>query len=117
MSKFDQSWLQSRNAPARKLDAGEPVFFEHQAGDAMYAVVSGRIDVLTYGKVLEQVGPGGIFGEMALIDDGPRSAAALASEPSEVLVVSRELFATLVKEEPAFAVHVMKVLASRLRKR
>lgn len=101
----------------RVLEAGEPVFFEHQQGEEMYAVLSGRIDVLTYGKVLEQVGPGGLFGEMALIDEGPRSAAALATERSEVFVVSRGLFLTLVAEDPSFALHVMKVLAHRLRQR
>lgn len=117
MVSFDRTWLTSRHAPVRCLDAGEPVFFEHQTGDEMYAVLSGRIDVVTYGKVLEQVGPGGIVGEMALIDDGPRSAAALAAEPSEVAIVSRDLFQTLVREEPAFALHVMGVLAARLRRR
>lgn len=117
MRSFDRTWLTSRQALVRVLDAGEPVFFEHQTGDEMYAVLSGRIDVLTYGKVLEQVGPGGIVGEMALIDDGPRSAAALAAEPSELAVISRNLFQTLVREEPAFALHVMQVLAQRLRRR
>lgn len=114
---IDLNWLTARQAPVRMLEAGEPVFFEHQIGAEMYAVRSGRIDILTYGKVLEQIGPGGIFGEMALIDDGERSAAALAAELSEVVVISRELFVTLVKEEPGFALYVMKVLAGRLRRR
>lgn len=117
MAPFDPKSLPARNAPVRVIEAGEPVFFEHQQGDEMYAVLSGRIDVLTYGKVLEQVGPGGMFGEMALIDDGPRSAAALAAERSEVAVISRELFLTLIAEDPSFALHVMKVLAQRLRRR
>lgn len=104
-------------AEVRLLEAGEPLFFEHQAGTEMYAVLSGRIDVLTYGKVLEQVGAGGIVGEMALIDDGPRSAAALAAERTELAVIPRALFLTLVKQEPAFALHVMRVLAARLRRR
>lgn len=117
MAHFDLSLLSERNAPRRVLEAGEPVFFEHQQGDEMYAVLSGRIDVLTYGKVLEQVGPGGMFGEMALIDEGPRSAAALAAEPSEVFVISRALFLRLVAENPPFALHVMKVLTQRLRRR
>lgn len=117
MTPFDLNWLSSRQAAVRRLDAGEPVFFEHQTGNEMYAVLSGRIDILTYGKLLETVGPGGMFGEMALIDDGPRSAAALAAEPSEVAVIPRELFAALVRNEPAFALHVMSVLAERLRRR
>ena len=45
----------------------------------MYVVRSGAVDVITFGKVLERIGPGGMFGEMALIDDAPRAAAALAS--------------------------------------
>ena len=117
MMPFDTKTLSARHTPLRVLEAGEPVFFEHQHGDEMYAVLSGRIDVLTYGRVLEQVGPGGMFGEMALIDDGPRSAAALAAERSEVFVISRALFLTLIAEDPSFALHVMKVLAQRLRRR
>jgi CRP-like cAMP-binding protein len=113
----DLAVIAARGAALRRLEAGEPLFFEHRSGTEMYAVDSGRIDVLTYGKVLEEVGPGGIVGEMALIDDGPRSAAALAAEPSEVLVISRDLFLTLVREDPAFALYVMSVLAGRLRKR
>lgn len=107
----------SHDAEVRRLDAGEPLFFEHQTGSEMYVVLKGRIDVLTYGKVLEQVQAGGIVGELALIDDGPRSAAALAAEPSDVAVIPRALFLALVKDEPAFALHVMRVLAARLRRR
>lgn len=117
MAHFDPKTLLARNAPVRVLEPGEPVFFEHQQGEEMYAVLSGRIDVLTYGKVLEQVGPGGLLGEMALIDDGPRSAAALAAEPSELIVISRALFLALLAEDPSFALHVMQVLAQRLRRR
>ncbi len=117
MQQFDPSWLTTRNVLVRHLEAGEPVFYEHQSGAEMYAVLLGRIDVITYGKVLEQIGPGGIFGELALIDDGPRSAAALAAEPSDLAVISRDLFETLVREEPRFALHVMSVLAARLRRR
>lgn len=109
--------IASRTAERRRLDAGEPLFFEDRPGTEMFVVAAGRIDVLTYGRVLEQVTPAGLVGEMALIDDGPRSAAALAAEPSEVLVVSRELFLELVGAEPAFALHVMRVLARRLRRR
>lgn len=114
---FDLSLLERHRFEQRTLAAGEPVFYEHRPGEEMYAVLSGRIDVLTYGKVLEQVGPGGIVGEMALIDEAPRSAAALAAEESRVAVIPRQLFLTLVKEEPDFALAVMRVLARRLRNR
>ena len=114
---FNLDSLLRRNVPIRRFDAGETVFLEHDIGREMFVVVSGRVDVLTYGKVLELVGPGGLFGEMALIDEGPRSAAALAAEPSEVVVIDEKMFAALVREEPGFAIAVMRVLTKRLRRR
>lgn len=114
---FDLSLLHGHDHERRLLEAGEPLFFEHKSGDEMYVVIRGRIDIVTYGKELEQVGPGGMLGEMALIDEGPRSAAAIAAERSEVAVIPRALFLTLVRDEPGFALHVMRVLAARLRRR
>jgi CRP/FNR family transcriptional regulator, cyclic AMP receptor protein len=114
---FNLDVLLRRSVPVRQIDAGEKIFLEHETGTEMYMVVSGRIDVLTYGRVLEHVGPGGMFGELALIDEGPRSAAALAAEPSEVVVIGKDLFALLVREEPGFALAVMRALAARLRHR
>ena len=114
---FNLDVLLRRNVPVRQIDAGEKIFLEHDIGREMYVVVSGRVDVLTYGKVLEQIGPGGIFGEMALVDDGPRSAAALAAEATEVVVIDENMFAVLLREEPGFAIAVMRVLAKRLRRR
>ncbi len=66
--------------------------------------------------MLESVGPGGIFGEMALIDGGPRSAAALAAEATEVAVIDKAAFHALVREEPAFALAIMRLLAERVRR-
>ncbi|MCK5550546.1 MAG: cyclic nucleotide-binding domain-containing protein, partial [Hyphomicrobiaceae bacterium] len=80
---FDFSCLTRRGVPIQKFDAGEKIFLEDDSGGCMYVVQSGKVDVITFGSVLETVGPGGMFGEMALIDDGPRSAAALANEATE----------------------------------
>jgi CRP-like cAMP-binding protein len=112
---IDFEWLTGRGVLYRRFDAGERIFLEDDAGGAMYVVRSGRVDVITFGTVLESVGPGGIFGEMALIDDGPRSAAALAAEATEVAVIDKEMFHTLVREEPAFALAVMRLLTGRIR--
>ena len=57
---------------------GDVVFEQGATGDVMYAVVDGVVDVVANGVVVESVGPGGIIGEMALVDDGPRSAGAVA---------------------------------------
>ena len=74
---FDFASLIRRGVKFRRCDAGERIFLEHDPGDCLYVVHTGRVDVITFGNVLESVGPNGIFGEMAMIDDGPRSAAAL----------------------------------------
>ena len=113
---FDHACLTRRNVPVRRFDAGERIFLEDDAADCMYLVRSGTVDVITFGTVLESVGPGGIFGEMALIDGGPRSAAALAAEATEVALIDKETFHALLREEPAFALEVMRVLAQRIRR-
>ena len=78
--------------------------------------VADRHRVLTYGIVLENVRSGGIFGEMALIDDGPRSAAAMAAEPTEVVTIDKPTFLAVVRDNPQFALTVMSLLAVRLRR-
>jgi len=113
---FDFSILDRIGAPVRRFDAGEKVFLEEDLGDAMYMVRLGRIDIITYGIVLENIRPGGIFGEMALIDDGPRSAAAMAAEPTEVVTIDKPTFLAVVRDDPKFSLKVMGLLAIRLRR-
>ena len=115
-SPFDFSVLDQIGAPYRFFDAGEKIFLEDDAADAMYMVRSGRVDVITYGTVLENVRAGGIFGEMALIDDGRRSAAAMAAEPTEVVAIDKRAFLTIIRNDPQFALRVMGLLANRLRR-
>jgi CRP-like cAMP-binding protein len=113
---FDFSILDQVGARYRHFDSGEKVFLEDEIGDAMYMVRSGRIDVITYGTVLENIRTGGIFGEMALIDDGLRSAAAIAAEPTEVVAIDKPAFLAIVRNDPQFALRVMNLLATRLRR-
>ena len=113
---FDFSILDRIGAPYRHFDPGEKIFLEDEIGDAMYMVRSGRVDVVTYGTVLENVRAGGIFGEMALIDEGPRSAAAMAAEPTEVVAIDKPTFLAVIRDDPQFALTVMGLLASRLRR-
>ena len=114
---FDLSMLTRRGIPVRRFEAGERIFLEQDAGHAMYVVSTGAVDIISFGTVLERVGPGGVFGEMALIDDAPRAAAALASRPTEVAVIDKPTFLTLIAEEPEFALQVMKLMAERVRRK
>jgi len=113
---FDFSMLSRRGVPLRRVDPGERIFLEKDMGAAMYVVRSGAVDVITFGKVLERIGAGGVFGEMALIDDEPRAAAALACEPTELAVIDKPMFLTLIKEEPEFALRIMQLMAERVRR-
>lgn len=113
---IDFEKLQREGVPFASLPAGEKVFLQDEAGGAMYLVRSGLIDILMYGEVLETVGANGVFGEMSLIDDAPRSAAALAATNSEVAILDRDGFLRLVQSEPGFALYVLQILAQRLRR-
>ncbi len=103
-------------ATAHAFAAGEKVFKQDDPASHLYIVRTGRIQIVTYGTVLENVGPGGVFGEMALIDEAPRSAAAIAVEATEVLELSRAQFLALIQETPEFALHIMAILADRIRR-
>lgn len=116
LGPIDFSKLERDGVPFASFQAGEKVFLADEAGGAMYAVRSGFVDILMYGRVLETVGPGGIFGEMSLIDESPRSAAALVASNTEVAILDRQAFLAQVADDPKFALYVLQVLAQRLRR-
>jgi CRP-like cAMP-binding protein len=106
-----------RNAnDLRALSAGEVIFREGDAGDLMFAVVEGVVELSVNGRIVDSVGEGQILGEMALIDESPRSATATAVGPATVAPVDRKRFVYLVQEHPTFALTVMEIMAERLRK-
>ena len=98
------------------IEPGHVLFTEGDPGDVMYAVIEGEIDLTRAGETLEVITPGGIFGEMALIDPAPRGASAKARTEARVVPVDESHFTYLVHEHPTFALQVMSVMADRLRK-
>ena len=82
----------------------------------MYVIRSGEVEIERDGKVVEQLGPGGIFGEMALIDRAPRAATATTKTACAVAPITEKAFLFLVHETPFFAISVMRGLADRLRR-
>ena len=98
------------------IDAGQALFREGESGDAFYVVCAGEVDVFVGDELVETVGPGGIVGEMALIDGGPRSASAVARTPARVVKLDEKRFQFLVQQTPNFAIQVMRVMAERLRR-
>jgi CRP-like cAMP-binding protein len=113
---FDFEFFERFKIPLKRFAAGEKIFLEEDPGDVMYLVVEGKVSIVTYGTVLENVGIHGIFGELALIDNSPRSAAAIAAEPTEVALIDRETFVELVRQKPTFSLYVMRQLATRIRR-
>ena len=99
----------------RVLQPGDVLFHEGEPGDVMFAVVEGQIELSRAGTTIDDIGPGGIIGEMALIDSAPRSATATARGSARVATVDHSYFTYLVQEHPTFALQVMKVMAERLR--
>ena len=100
----------------RSFAPGQTIFQEGEPGDNLYIVAEGQVDVVAGGQLIETVGPGGILGEMALIDDKPRSARAVARTDCVLTPITRQHFLTLVQRTPLFALQVMRVMAERLRR-
>lgn len=104
----------------RVFRAGETVFEEGSVGRQMYVVNAGRVRVLrrSNGRQVQigTLGPGDIFGEMALVDDLPRSATVVAAEENtRILEIDHALFIYLVGQQPVFALMVLKAISLRLR--
>ena len=103
------------DAEAKAYHEGQAVFACDDPATEMYVVAEGAVEIRLGGLVLERVEAGGIIGEMALIEHLPRSASAVAVEPSKLVPIDQERFLYLVRNHPYFAIEVMKVLAHRLR--
>lgn len=98
------------------LPSCETLFKEGEPGDQMYVLMSGSADIIVHNQVVETVGPGAIVGEMAMIDEGARSATIIAKDDCKLLPIDRKRFNFLIQQTPNFAVHVMRVIATRLRR-
>jgi CRP/FNR family cyclic AMP-dependent transcriptional regulator len=97
------------------FDRGKNIMQQGQAGLRMYAVMEGHVALSIDGKIVEKLGPGGVFGELALIEQAPRLASASAVTDCELLPINRTAFLMLVKTNPDFAESLLGSLAERLR--
>jgi len=98
------------------LAPGQPLFREGDYGEEMFVLLEGEANILAAGKLVDHVATGAIVGEMALIDKSPRSASVIALTPCRLAKINMRRFNFLVQQNPFFAIHVMQVLAQRLRK-
>lgn len=97
------------------LTAGEALFRKGDAARTMYVVLSGELRVGDANKVFAQLAPGGLVGEMALIDHAPRAATVTALTDCTLAAIDEKRFLFLTQQTPSFALNVMRVLSQRLR--
>ena len=112
-------WLSSKCSEINRLKSFLPKqssFNEVIRETVMYVVNGGEVEIRLGSKVLEVVGPNGIFGEMAMVDGGPRTATAVARTECKVGPIDQRRFQFLVQQTPFFAIEVMRVLVGRLRR-
>lgn len=98
------------------VSAGDYVFRRGEPGKTMYLIIEGEIDLVAGTRVVETADEGSFIGEMALIEDAPRSASARARTDARVFPIDHIRFQSLVKETPSFALDLMQILARRLRR-
>ncbi len=100
---------------------GSVILFEHDPGDALFVLRHGRVKVVRVGEdgrevILGVLGPGQYFGELSLIDDGPRSAHVIAMDDSTLLMLHRDDFRRRVEASPAVGWALLQELSRRLRR-
>lgn len=99
--------------PPKFYDAKKPIMQEGQAGLYMYVVLKGSVVIFLNGNPVERVGPGGVFGELALLDQQPRAASAVAQTDCELLAISRKALLELIATKPAFGRSLLAAVADR----
>jgi len=108
-------------ATRRKFPKDSVIFFEHDPGDALFVILSGRVKVTILSDdgreiILSVLGEKDFFGEMSLLDNETRSATAIAMEDTEVVILHQREFLSIVEKRPRILVLLLAVLSSRLRK-
>ena len=108
-------------ARERSYPKNSVILFEDDPGDALYVVAKGQVKVVLIGEdgrevILSVLSEGEFFGEMALIDDEPRSAHVIAMEDSSLIVLRREDFQGILMHAPGIALALLKELSRRLRR-
>lgn len=117
----DAELVQIANALKRRsFAAGQTIFFQGDPGNAAYIIESGRVRIYVHGEEGQEVsvvlyGPGDLFGEMALLDRGPRSATATAMEDLMLLALSADDFHRHLRQSHQLALNLMLTLSTRLR--
>jgi CRP/FNR family transcriptional regulator, cyclic AMP receptor protein len=97
---------------------GDMIFSEYEPGDSFYLIQDGRVQISKImgdiEKTIDILQPGEIFGEMAILEEAPRSASAIAIDPVKCLEFNRENFEILMRGNPAIALKLLKLFTKRI---
>jgi CRP-like cAMP-binding protein len=107
--------LVAKRAEDVKVDAGKRLVTEGDTGTEFFVVIDGKATVSKRGQRVAELGPGGFFGELALLDKAPRNATVTAETPMELVVLGQREFAGLIDDVPEFAHKLLAGVARRLR--
>ncbi len=108
-------------ARERKFDRNQVIFYEGDLGGSLYIIASGTVKIVVMADdgrehILGLLHSGDFFGEISLIDGEPRSATAIAQEKVNIVMISRDDFVRLLRENPEMSLKIMVTLCDRLRK-
>jgi CRP-like cAMP-binding protein len=116
LSPRDLKRLADRMEEQRYME-GASVVREGDVGDTFYVIVEGEAKVVApSGRAVNRLRPGEFFGEISLLDGGPRTATVVADTPLTMLALSRPAFRSLIESEPGVAVGLLKHVSSMLRR-
>jgi len=98
------------------FNAGDPIVQEGQPGGTFFVILEGEAKVTRKGRKLNELYPGDFFGEVSLLDGGPRTATVTAETPIDAIRLFRKEFAKLISADPEIALKIVAELASRIRR-
>ncbi len=109
------------HAHSRKLKKGSVLFHKGDTGTKLYVVCTGAVRISCTSEegddaILNLIMPGDIFGEISVLDRGPRTADAIVIEDSEIMEIERHDFTELLRQYPEVAMRLIEIICSRLRR-
>ena len=105
----------ARHVETLSVEAGRPLCRQGDEGNALFVILEGAAVVERNGKEVAQLGPGDYFGELSLLDPGPRAASVTVTTPAELAVLGVRMFRVLLRDVPTISSKLLADLAARVR--
>ena len=96
--------------------SGVAIVMQGQPGGAFFVILTGQAKVEVNGRTVNRALPGDFFGEISLLDGGPRSASVIAETPVTLFTLSRRAFVKAIEQEPSISIGIMRSMARSIRR-